>query len=349
MAVLLVFLMCMDTSIVSAQSLSEIRSAIQQKQAELNEGKAKESNLISQITDLEKKIYQLEDAITENQEKLKTLEAELAEAQAKVDTQNDNLGGRLRNMYKNGSIGFLDVLLDSHSFSEFLTNLDLVEKVYASDEEVLSGLQAAYDEIDVKKKEVETLKSELEESKKVAETEKGTVEKKKEEIAASNSQTAKMIDSLNADAAAITSTITNSGSSSGSSSYGGGEMAWPVPSSSYITSEFGYRIHPITGVWSGHTGIDIGANYGNAVVAANSGRVIYSGWYGGYGNCIIVDHGGGITTLYGHNSSLVVSYGQSVSRGQQIARIGSTGVSTGPHCHFEVRKNGSPVNPLNYL
>ncbi|NLD20232.1 MAG: peptidoglycan DD-metalloendopeptidase family protein [Clostridiales bacterium] len=346
---MLVFVMCLDISIVSAKSLSEIRSEIKEKQAELEAGKSKESSLAAQVNELEKKIYQLESEVSKNEENLKALEAELAEAEAKVDTQNDNLGGRLRNMYKNGSVGFLDVLLDSNSFSEFLTNLGLVEKVYASDKDVLEGLEAAYNDIDTKKKEVETLKAELEKSKTVAQEEKATVEKQKAEIAASNNETEKMIDDLAADAQAISSTITNNGSSSDSSDYGGGIMAWPTPSCRIITSDYGYRIHPISGVYSGHTGIDIGASYGSAVVAANAGTVIYSGWYGGYGNCVIVDHGGGISTLYGHNSSLLVSYGQRVSRGQTIARVGSTGNSTGPHCHFEVRVNSNPVNPWNYL
>lgn len=365
MAVLMAFLMCMQTSVASAASLSEIRDQIKQKESQLKEGQSKESDLASQMLDLEKKIQSMQDsinqldaAISEGEAKLTTLEAELKEAEDKVQVQNDNLGSRLRNMYKNGTIGFVDVLLDSGSFTEFLTNLDMVEKVYSSDKEVLTGLQDAYDEIDKKKKEVEKLQTELNESKKVAESEKSTleaskatVEKQKAEISASNTETQKMLDSLKADAAAMSQNAVENGSSSSSSSYTGGAMAWPVPSvgTSNITSIFGWRTHPIFGVGRGHTGVDIGASYGSSVVAANPGRVIYAGWYGGYGNCVQIDHGGGVVTLYGHNSSLNVSVGQQVSRGQTIAYIGSTGYSTGPHCHFEVILDGVQVDPLDYI
>ncbi|MDD6477356.1 MAG: peptidoglycan DD-metalloendopeptidase family protein [Eubacteriales bacterium] len=365
MAVLMAFLMCMQTSVASAASLSEIRDQIKQKESQLKEGQSKESDLASQMLDLEKNIQSMQDsinqldtAISEGEAKLTTLEAELKEAEDKVQVQNDNLGSRLRNMYKNGTIGFLDVLLDSGSFTEFLTNLDMVEKVYSSDKEVLTGLQDAYNEIDKKKKEVEKLQTELNESKKVAESEKSsleenkaTVEKQKAEISASNTETQKMLDSLKADAAAMSQNAVNNGSSSSSSSYTGGAMAWPVPSvgTGNITSIFGWRTHPIFGVGRGHTGVDIGASYGSSVVAANPGRVIYAGWYGGYGNCVQIDHGGGVVTLYGHNSSLNVSVGQQVSRGQTIAYIGSTGYSTGPHCHFEVILDGVQVDPLDYI
>ena len=365
MAVLMAFLMCMQTSVASAASLSEIRDQIKQKESQLKEGQSKESDLASQMLDLEKKIQSMQDsinqldaAISEGEAKLTTLEAELKEAEDKVQVQNDNLGSRLRNMYKNGTIGFVDVLLDSGSFTEFLTNLDMVEKVYSSDKEVLTGLQDAYDEIDKKKKEVEKLQTELNESKKVADSEKSTleaskatVEKQKAEISASNTETQKMLDSLKADAAAMSQNAVENGSSSSDSSYTGGAMAWPVPSvgTSNITSIFGWRTHPIFGVGRGHTGVDIGASYGSSVVAANPGRVIYAGWYGGYGNCVQIDHGGGVVTLYGHNSSLNVSVGQQVSRGQTIAYIGSTGYSTGPHCHFEVILDGVQVDPLDYI
>ena len=115
-------------------------------------------------------------------------------------------------------------------------------------------------------------------------------------------------------------------------------------------SQYGRRLHPVLGTYRGHAGIDIGAGYGTNVLAANDGTVIVAGYNsGGYGNYVIIDHGGGYTTLYGHNSSLCVSAGQKVTRGTVIAKCGSTGLSSGPHIHFEVRVNGSPVNPLPYV
>ena len=363
-AILLMLTFAVETSLASAATLSQIRNNIKNKQQELNESRAKEKSLGDQVNSLEQQINskqsdidELEASISEAQAKLETLEEELAAAEEKVNTQNENLNARLRNMYKNGSVGFIDVLMDSGSFSEFLNNLSLVEKVYTSDQDVLEELQKAYDEIDAKKKEIETLQAELSESKATMEeqkssleADKASVEKKKSEIAADSAETQRELDKLEADAQALTSSIRNSGSSSSSSKYNGGIMAWPVPSCHTVSSGYGGRIHPTTGKYKFHGGLDIPGSYGSAIVAANSGKVIWAGNRGdSYGNYVIIDHGGGVSTLYGHSSKVLVSSGQSVSRGQRIANVGSTGRSTGPHCHFEVRINGSRVNPNPYV
>ena len=363
-AILLMLTFAVETSLASAATLSQIRNNIKNKQQELNESRAKEKSLGDQVNSLEQQINskqsdidELEASISEAQAKLETLEEELAAAEEKVNTQNENLNARLRNMYKNGSVGFIDLLMDSGSFSEFLNNLSLVEKVYTSDQDVLEELQKAYDEINAKKKEIETLQAELSESKATMEeqkssleADKASVEKKKSEIAADSAETQRELDKLEADAQALTSSIRNSGSSSSSSKYNGGIMAWPVPSCHTVSSGYGGRIHPTTGKYKFHGGLDIPGSYGSAIVAANSGKVIWAGNRGdSYGNYVIIDHGGGVSTLYGHSSKVLVRTGQSVSRGQRIANVGSTGRSTGPHCHFEVRINGSRVNPNPYV
>ena len=126
-----------------------------------------------------------------------------------------------------------------------------------------------------------------------------------------------------------------------------GRLAWPVVGP--ITSPFGYRVHPVTGVTRFHSGLDIAVEYGTPVRAADHGTVIYASWYGGYGNCVIIQHRGDLSTLYGHNSKLLVHEGDRVRQGQVISLAGSTGMSTGPHCHFEVRQQGTPVDPRSYL
>ena len=128
---------------------------------------------------------------------------------------------------------------------------------------------------------------------------------------------------------------------------GTGRYLWPADGSP--SSPFGYRVHPIFGTLRFHSGLDIAAGGGAPIRAADSGTVIHSGWYGGYGNCLIIDHGGGYSTLYAHCSALYVSYGQAVRQGQTVAAVGSTGYSTGPHLHFEVRINGNPVDPRGFL
>ena len=133
------------------------------------------------------------------------------------------------------------------------------------------------------------------------------------------------------------------------SDYAGGAMAWPVPGYSRITSPFGMRTHPITGVYKLHTGTDISAPIGANFIAANSGIVIKAGWNNAYGNMVIIDHGGGVSTLYAHGSEILVQVGQTVQKGDPVLKVGSTGYSTGPHAHFEVRINGEYVNPMNFV
>ena len=145
------------------------------------------------------------------------------------------------------------------------------------------------------------------------------------------------------------------GGNSGGGSWGGGsatslsDLQWPVPSCTLITSRFGYRVAPTTGASTYHGGLDIGASMGASIVSAGAGDVIYAGMNGGYGNCVMVDHGNGIVTVYAHMSSIGVSYGQYVTAGQYVGAVGSTGVSTGPHCHFEIRINGGQTDPAAYF
>ena len=146
-----------------------------------------------------------------------------------------------------------------------------------------------------------------------------------------------------------------SGGNSGGGSSGGGSatslsnLQWPVPSCTLITSRFGYRVAPTTGASTYHGGLDIGAGMGASIVAAGAGDVIYAGANGGYGNCVMIDHGNGVVTVYAHMSSIGVSYGQYVTAGQYVGAVGSTGVSTGPHCHFEIRINGAQTDPAAYF
>lgn len=345
-AIMLVTGILLQPATANADSLSDIRKEISEKQAELESGKKSEQSLMSQIVELQHKVDELQAAIDEEEKNLARLEKELEEAQEKVDTQTENLNGRLRNMYKTSSIGYVDVLLDSGSFSEFLTNLDLVKTIYSNDQKVLKDLKKSRKIVEEKKIEVEELQAELEESKEITEKEKAVVEAKKAEVAKDNDETQKMLNELKAEADKITAELQASGSTG---EYAGGALAWPTPGVTYITSPFGNRVHPVTGNTSFHTGVDIGAGYGTSIVAANDG-VVHTAvrGYSGYGHYVIIDHGGGYSTLYAHCSSINVSKGQYVTRGQTIARVGSTGMSTGPHLHYEVRRNGAYTNPMQY-
>lgn len=341
--ILTILTMGIQTAFVSAESLSEIRQQIKEKEAALEKGRTEEKSLASQVTALEEELAKLDIAIAEGEANLEKLEKELADAEVKVETQNNNLNARLRNMYKTSSVGYVDVLLDSGSFSELLTNFELVKMIYRKDQQVLKDLKSAREEVEKKKIEVEELQAELEESREVTASNKAVIEKKKQEIAASNNKTQQMLDELEADADRILADTP--GYSGSDSSYSGGIMAWPSPTCRIITSQFGPRTRPYKGF---HKGIDLakyGSAHGQPIVAANSGTVTRASWFGGYGNCVMIDHGGGYVTLYAHASKILVRTGQYVSRGQKIAEIGNTGNSFGAHLHFEVIINGNRVNP----
>ena len=169
-----------------------------------------------------------------------------------------------------------------------------------------------------------------------------------EELNASSAQITALLKARQAERAAARATAAAQQSSPTYSwVQGSGQLGWPV--SGEITSPYGYRTHPIWGTTIYHSGIDIGVDEGTPVHAADGGTVAWSGWMGGYGYAVVIDHGNGMSTLYGHNSELAVSEGQDVGKGQVIAYAGSTGNSTGPHVHFEVRISGDPVDPMGYL
>ena len=276
------------------------------------------------------------------------------------EQKSDRLGTRVRDIYMHGQISYLDVLFGAKDFGDLMTRMDLLKRVIHDDYELV---HTVLDE----KQEIETRQAELEKDKKTqAEEEQKTraarevmeqkvakqkalIEKMKSDKAVFDQQ----YDELMAASKQIGNMIRASryhvepSAGGGGGGSGSGGMIWPI--SGPITSEFGWRTHPITGDQRFHSGLDIGGDYGIPVHAAQGGTVTYAGWISGYGNTVIIDHGGGITTLYGHNQSLAVSEGQSVSQGETISYCGSTGNSTGPHCHFEVRQNGEPVSPYGYL
>ena len=254
--------------------------------------------------------------------------------------REENLNARLKVMYKNGSLGFVDVLLGSGSITEFVSNLKIIQKIYKNDMDVLDTLDKEHKELQAIKKQLKEKRVKLATQKDELAVEKAELDEKKEALK-------KEEDALKAEADRLTSEILSMIDKN--SQYIGGEFTWPCPASTYITSSFGNRLHPILKSWIFHTGLDIGCSSGKDILAAASGKVIMSQVYGGYGNCVMIDHGGGIVTLYGHASKLCVSKGDVVKRGQVVAKVGSTGRSTGPHLHFEVRKNGEYVNPMKYF
>lgn len=312
-------------------------------------------------------------------------EKQLAEATKELSEKHTILKNRVRDIYINGQISYLDVLFGAQDFGDFLTRMDLLKRVMIHDSELVESVLAYQTQIKEVGKQLEADKRIQEELttkaqeamniklEKVAkqqalidlmQNDKEIYNNQYDEMMASSEEVQRLINAKEeemrraaeaarrqAEQEARASQAKRNKNAPDSGGYVmqnfGGKMIWPISGS--ITSEFGWRTHPIFGSQRFHSGLDIGGDYGMAIHAAASGVVIEAGWIGGYGNTIMIEHGSGIVTLYGHNESLAVSVGQQVSQGEVVAYCGSTGNSTGPHCHFEVRVNGEPVNPLDYL
>ena len=264
------------------------------------------------------------------------------------------MGTRVRAFYERGPVGYLDVLLGSADFRDFLTRSYLVTRVVEQDlalyhevsterqqrEDVQASLVAHQEQLS---SEQEQWVARREETSRFADERRRLLERVRSERRAQEAA----IRELEAESARITEIIRQSargGRRGPILTLRNGELLWPVPGR--VSSGYGWRIHPIFGTREFHTGIDIAAPYGTPIQAAQEGIVIYNGWMRGYGMLVILDHGGGLTTTYSHLSAGLVRVGQRVARGATIARIGSTGWSTGPHLFFEVREEGRPVNPL---
>ncbi len=366
-AVILLLILSMTlTFAYGTRSQEEVDADIDAKQQELDEGKEKVEELQGEMNEIQAEIDETQGSIDNVSSQIVSLQMEISENQKKLERKKeeievsiDNLNQRLRNMYKNGSIGFIDVILSSENVSDLITNVELVGKIYASDKDLVSKLEQEYQEIeeiqtalesqrgdlDAKMSELNALQDQLSANYEKAEA-------SKEEQEAINDQLEDDLADLEAESAEIAAMIAARSSDQEYQGSGSGAFMWPVPGYYSISSEYAYRWCPYHG-YELHSGIDIPAAYGTSVVAADDGLVISAGWMGSYGNAVLISHGNGLYTLYGHNSSLNVYEGQTVSQGQTIAFVGSTGNSTGNHCHFEVRLGGSnygnSVNPHNYL
>lgn len=340
--------------------LRQVQNTIKQITSKLSQNKEKEKSMTEKIKTLDLNISKTEEELGEiskevtlTQKKIEKAKQELAEAEVSIGDKNDVIDSRLKVMYKNNNMGYLEVLLSSTSIVDLFSNLDMMKKIFNHDMDVLKHLKDERDLIDSKKRTLESHESKMEvmlqtmeRKQKELVVSRGEVNRLRSKVQQDSKELEKQIDELNEYADKIAAEIRKKQSGG---KYTGGEMAWPAPGYTRITSPFGYRIHPILKTKKRHTGIDIGISSGKNVVAAADGTVIHSDWLGGYGKVIMIDHGGGIVTLYAHNSSLVVGEGTKVKKGDVVSKAGSTGMSTGPHLHFEVRKNGEYVDPIPWV
>lgn len=341
-----------DAHIEKAEQAQKKKNEIESRIEGLSEEKRAVDEAADEATkaykDVKKELDATESRIDENEDKLKVLNKDFA-------VKRDQLAKRVRDIYINGQINYLDVLFGAKDFQDFFTRMDLLKRVIQQDYDLVQVVFAEKTAIETSQKELEKDKAAKEKLVVSAADRKKEAEKKQaakqaiiDKMETDRATQERIINENLAASKEVEQMIRNSRYQPASPALsGGGALNWPLGGP--ITSPFGWRVHPITGASRFHSGIDIGGDYGDTIHAAGAGIVSYAGWISGYGYAVIIDHGGGISTLYGHNQALLVSEGQSVSQGQAIAECGSTGNSTGPHCHFEVRVDGEPVDPMGYL
>ncbi|HHW07627.1 MAG TPA: peptidoglycan DD-metalloendopeptidase family protein [Clostridia bacterium] len=346
------------------QRQEQIERQIQQRRQEIQSKEKEIKSLSQQMEDLnrnigavEKDLHELAVQLGEATQRVEQAERELKQAEDKLAERTGIFKKRLVEIYCLGDVSYLEVLMESTSMTDFLVRMELLQKIAEHDMKLL-------DEIEAERAAVEEKKAQLEsERDKIAQM-KAETEDKKARLAAQQEEKAKLVNALKTEKAVIERALAEEEETSrriaaqireimarmsDDRQFAGGKLAWPAPGYSRITSDYGMRVHPILKTNRMHTGIDIAAPSGAKVIAAESGRVMMAGYYGAYGNTVIINHGSGIATLYAHLSAITVKEGDEVLRGDQVGKVGSTGLSTGPHLHFEVRKDGEPVNPWSYL
>ena len=297
-------------------------------------------------------------------------EAELKAAQARLQSREKVFYKRVRDIYINGRLSYLDVVIGSKDFSDFANRMEMLKRILQSDMDLINSIKTEREEIASKKTKLEEDRAKVLELEKVAQEKQNLINQKKaerqavleramndrdtaerayNELMASSASITAMLQQRAAERAAAAAAAASQGGGGGGATWvqGSGQLAAPVVAP--ITSDFGWRIHPIYGTRRLHAGTDFGVDEGTPVHAADGGVVVEAGWVSGYGYTVIIDHGNGMSTLYAHNSEVAVSPGQTVSKGQVVSYSGNTGGSTGPHLHFEVRINGEPTDPMGYL
>lgn len=368
---LIVVVLVSFTTVVIADDLMDLQNRKNELNNQITEANEQVENIQIELTDTLKQIDNLDQKIETYQgqvdglnEKLETLQNQIKTAEEKLTNLENNykiqrktFQNRIVAQYEAGDVQYLDVLLSSNTLSEFISNYYLIGEIAKYDRNLL-------DNIDRQKNEIEKIKTTLTEREKNLKTVKENKEKtatalenakviknsyakqltdSEKETQAKIAEYQRELDNLEAQIVTITSIKVGE-------DYVGGEFAWPAPGYSTITSKYGMRVHPILKTHRVHSGTDIAMPMGAYIIAANDGVVTKAGYSStGYGNMVLIDHGGGVSTLYGHGSEILVQTGQTVKRGDIIMKAGSTGWSTGPHLHFEVRINGQHVDSLPYI
>ena len=349
-------------------SLKNAKTDLEKIKKELEASKANLNNYIAQLdgqlTDIQEKIDSLTDEIAEKEQQIETTSAELAEAEEIQKAQYEAMKKRIKFMYERGDTLYLELLVQSGTFADMLNKAEYIEMLSSYDRQKLNEYIATTELIKLTKEALEEEKATLDEAKAAKEEEEtnlqALIDAKANELSAVKSDISDKEaaiqaydDEIKAENAAIAAlereVAADKASLYSRYMYDGGMFTWPAPSYTRISDNYGMRMHPTLHVEKMHNGIDLAAPSGSPVLAAYNGTVVAADYNSTMGNYIMINHGGGLYTIYMHCSALYVSKGQDVTSGTKIGAVGSTGRSTGPHLHFGVRLNGNYVSPWNYL
>jgi len=369
---IVVLFVTVTLSTVSADELDDLRREQEAIQKEMQQEKESLKSAEQQFTSLSEQVKYLEDQLSKVERELATLnknvkdaeglvilaEEELIQVENELQEKVDSFKERLKQIYQKGDVNFFEVLTESSSITDFLVRFELLKKIAEKDMELVEEIDRQRIIAEEKKEELEKKRDYVVLLKKQSEAKLAQLEAQKKEqqsflaqVRQEKSVIERALAELEGDSEKLASRIRAiQVSRSGSGLTGpNGKFNWPTPGYTRVTSDYGMRIHPVLKTRRMHTGVDIGAPNGSSAVAGELGEVIYAGWFGGYGWTVVVDHGGDISSMYPHLSKITVNEGDIVARGQEVGKIGTSGLSTGPHIHFEVRENGDPVNPWSYL
>jgi len=344
---------------------NDLRNVQEQLKAEKLKLKAVREKEASALNSLFKVNKNLKDAskdlnnakvdIYENQKKIKILRETISESESRVRDKSQRLKERIAEAYKSGrNLGLLEIIFSSSSVTDLLKRSYYLEKIIGTDVALISDIRKDMVEREKAKTELQGSLADMQTLAERIEERKGQIQRQAEEkktiyqsLHERRKEYEKRVAELEKSSRQFESLILKAEKNKRFIIAGTGQMMWPAPGR--VLSGFGYRRNPMWGGSQYHTGIDIGASYGEPVRSADNGEVIFSGWWDGYGKAVVLDHGGGVSTVYGHMSRIYVEAGQKMEKGQVIGLVGSTGFSTGPHLHFEVRRNGKPVDPMGFL
>lgn len=344
------------------RQLEAISRNIDATQSKVTSVKKQESSIMGQIQSLEKEISSTENQITATEDRIIFLQDSIVATQADIEETEQNLkeksellSERLVVLHEQGEVTYLEVLLSATDFKDFLTRYEMVNNIIEQDVDLIASINQDKQDLEMRKSDLEVKKKELENALKQQESMRAQLDEQKAEkkqiltsVQQERAAYEKALQELEETSRQLEQMIRQLQGGS-SEALGTGVYTWPTPGFTTITSPYGMRYHPILKTRKMHTGVDIGAPMSATIVAADSGKVIHAGWMGGYGQVIVIDHGNGVSTLYAHQSAFLVGNGATVSKGQAIGKVGSTGWSTGPHLHFEVRINGSYTDPMPYI